>query len=87
MPDKIDLHAMEDHDLLIMAVMQGNECVRHLEIINSTVGKHERRLIDLETQPGSNRPINLTKKQAISLGSAMIIIGGFVAGIIERFLL
>lgn len=78
MPDEIELQAKGDHDLLIMVVMQSNEMVRHLELMNGAFKKH------LENHNG--KPINLSKKQAISLGSAMIVVGGFIVGVIERLL-
>ena len=44
MPNKIDYQAMDDHELLVMAVMQGNDTVtqqekiaKHLEELNGTV--------------------------------------------------
>ena len=86
MPERIDYHAMDDHDLLVMSVMQGNECVRHLEIVNNHLKDHENRLIIVELKNGITKPVNLSRKQAISLASAMIIIGGFIAGIVERLL-
>ncbi len=84
MPDEIELQAKSDRDLLIMTVMQGNETVRHLELINGSLKDHEKRLKDVEGIRG--KPINLSKKQAVGLGSASFIFGSFVAGIIERLL-
>ena len=76
MPDIIQLRAKTNKDLLIMTVMQGNETVRHLEIINSTLKNHEKRLIIIEARNG--KPVNLSKKQAVGLGSAMFIFGSFI---------
>ena len=83
MPESIDFQAMNDHDLLVMSVMQGNETVRHLEKVNSTIKNHEKRLIIVEARNGK---LSLSKKQAVGLGSASFIFGSFVAGVIERLL-
>ncbi len=48
MPESIDFKAMDDHDLLVMSVMQGNETAKqqekiilHLDELNGTVrGDH-----------------------------------------------
>ena len=44
MPSKIDYEVLDDHDLLVMAVMQGNDTVKqqeeiiiHLKVLNGTV--------------------------------------------------
>ncbi len=81
MPEKIDYHAMNDHDLLVQAVWQGNETVHHLELINGTQKNHERRLTVIETH--DFKPISMTKKQAVGVGGSAIIIGGFITGVIQ----
>ena len=85
MPEKIDFHAKSDRDLLVMAVIQGNETVNHLELINGTLKNHENRLTIVEGSSIS-KPISLTKKQAAGLGGTVFIFGSFVAGVIERLL-
>ena len=90
MPDKIELRAKTNKDLLIMTVMQGNETVRHLELINGTLKNHENRLTIVETQEGQAfsiegpdpRTINLSKAQAIGIGSGLFLFGSFIAGLI-----
>ena len=86
MSDQIDFQAKSDRELLIMTVMQGNECVRHLELINGTLKDHESRLNVVEANSGIGKSINLSKKQAVGLGSATFVFGSFIAGIIERLL-
>jgi len=78
MPSEIELKAMNDHDLLVMSVMQGNETVKNLERLNGSV---RRRITVLETV--TTRPINLTKKQAAGIGSTVFIIGGFLTGVVN----
>ena len=53
----------------------------HLEKQNTSIDKHGNRLTALETVQG--KPIGLSKKQAVGLGSSMIVIGGFIAGVIN----
>ena len=66
--------------------MQGNEIVHHLGLINGTLKNHEKRLTIVEARNGLNKAVNLSKKQAVSLGGAVFIFGSFVAGIIERLI-
>lgn len=44
MVDEIELSAKNDHDLLVMAVMQGNETVRHLEKMNNSVAANTKAI-------------------------------------------
>ena len=81
MPEQIDFKAMNDHDLLVMSVMQGNDIVAQLEKINNSVKQHERRITILETI--TTRPVNLTKKQAAGIGGSVFIIGAFLAGVVN----
>jgi len=81
MTDRIDFTAMNDHDLLVMSVMQGNEAVKKLEKLNGSVKHHEKRITILETI--TTRPVNLTKKQAVGIGGSVFILGTFLAGIVN----
>ena len=81
MPEPIDFKAMNEHDLLVMSVMQGNETVKQLEKMNSSIKHHERRITILETI--TTRPVNLTKKQAVGIGGSVFILGAFWAGVIN----
>ena len=81
MPEPIDFKAMDDHDLLVMSVMQGNETVKQLEKMNSTIRHHEKRITILETI--TTRPVNLSKRQAVGIGGSVFILGAFLAGIVE----
>ncbi len=81
MPEPIDFKAMNDHDLLVMSVMQGNEMVAHLEKLNSSVKQHERRITILETI--TTRPVNLSKKQAAGIGGSVFVLGAFLAGVVN----
>jgi len=79
MPESIDFTAMNDHDLLVMSVMQGNETVKQLERMNGSIKYHETRITILETI--TTRPINLSKKQAAGIGGSVFVIGGFLTGV------
>lgn len=81
MADIIQLKAKTNKDLLIMTVMQGNETVRHLELINGTLKNHEKRIRMAETQ--QYKPVAMTKKQAIGIGSSVFIGGSFIAGVFQ----
>jgi hypothetical protein len=81
MADRIDFHAMNDHDLLVMSVMQSNEIARHMEKMNGTVKDHERRITIMETQ--IQKPVGLSKKQAAGLGSSIFVSGSLVVAIIN----
>ena len=97
MPDEIELRAMNDHDLIVMSVMQGNETVRHLEKMNETIVKHEKRISGLELtsaasysqNPGDGskpkRPIQLTKIQALGIGSGLFMFASIIGGLIQGF--
>ncbi|KKK51936.1 hypothetical protein LCGC14_3109960 [marine sediment metagenome] len=81
MPDEIELQAKGDHDLLVMSVMQGNEIVRHLEKVNNTLEKHEKRIYVLELK--GFKPVTMTKKQAVGIGGSVFVGGSFIAGIFQ----
>ena len=49
---RIDFEAKTDRELLILVAQQGNETVDHLTKLNSTIQKHEKRLVALETMQG-----------------------------------
>ncbi len=60
MADEIELRAKNDHDLLVMSVMQGNETVRHLEKMNNsvaantkTIAVHQNSMINLPCKTGT----------------------------------
>ena len=53
----------------------------HLEKQNTSIDKHGNRLTALETT--AQKPVNLSKRQAMSLGSSLILVGGIVVGIIN----
>ena len=80
MTSEIELKAMNDHDLIVMAVMQGNETVRHLEKINSSLQNHEKRITRLETNTsisGGCNNDNLSRTQKIAYsgyGAAVAIV-------------
>lgn len=81
MPEPIDFKAMNEHDLLVMSVMQGNELVKQFEKMNNSIKHHERRITILETI--TTRPVNLSKKQAAGIGGSVFILGAFLAGVIN----
>ena len=53
----------------------------HLQRQNDKLESHGNRLTVLETS--ATKPVNLSKKQAVSLGSSMIVVGGFIAGVVQ----
>ena len=87
MPDIIELRAKTNKDLLIMTVMQGNECVRHLKTLNSTVEKHEKRLAAVESSVlcMTNHGVNIgwSKKKTFGVGSGIFLFGSFAAGVAQ----
>lgn len=91
MPDEIELRAMNDHDLIVMSVMQGNETVRHLEKINSTIEKHEKRIYGLELKrtancvPDSTKGFSPSKMQIIGMGSGLFMFASIIGGLIQGF--
>ena len=88
MPEEIELKAKSDRELLVMTVMQGNETVRHLELINGSLKNHEGRIRNLETGDYGDNPvkrINLSKSQAIGAGSGLFVFGSFLAGMFYAF--
>lgn len=48
----IDFEAKTDRELLVLVAQQGNQTVDHLEKLNSTIDKHEKRLTKLESTRG-----------------------------------
>ena len=55
MPEKIDYTAMNDHDLLVMSVMQGNETVkqqeelvRQFKVMNGSVKRNSAWILALK---------------------------------------
>jgi len=97
MPDEIELRAMNDYDLIVMSVMQGNETVRHLERINHSIEKHAKRISELEmltagcygTNPGlgpnPKKQIKLSRTQAIGIGSGLFMFASIIGGLIQGF--
>jgi len=51
----------------------------HLEKQNSSIDKHGNRLTALETIQG--RSVNLSKRQAVGVGSSVFVVGGFLFGV------
>ena len=80
MVEKIELRAKTNKDLLIMAVMQGNETVRHLELINGSLKNHETRLKIIEAVSEPHR-LSLSKKQAVGFGGGAFLLGSIIVGI------
>ena len=91
MNDQIELQHKNDRELLVMAVMQGNEAVRHLVKINSTILEHERRITKLEMNSAAQNawgitvPTGLTKGKAVGISSGLIAIGGFIGALLYAF--
>jgi len=51
----------------------------HMEKQNSSIDKHGNRLTALETIQG--KPVNLSKRQAVGVGSSVFVVGGFLFGV------
>ena len=89
MPEPIDFHAWNDHDLLVQSVMQGNECVRHLEIINGTLKGHENRIVVLETKDAVREDTNpakvngMSKLKVLGIGSGLFMFASIIGGLIQ----
>jgi len=55
----------------------------HLGRINDKIYDQEKRITGLETDNGNpGRRVNLSKAQAIGIGSGLFLFGSFIAGII-----
>ena len=85
MSDTIDLDAKSDRDLLVMAVMQGNESCRHLEKLNGTMEKHEKRILanQIAIAEHSENTDGWSKKKILSAGGGVFLLGSFVAGVFQ----
>jgi len=53
----------------------------HLEKQNTRLDKHGNRLTAIETV--TIKPVNLSKKQAVSMGGSLIVFGSFAAGAVS----
>jgi len=82
MPEEIELRAKSDRELLVMTVMQGNETVRHLELINSTLKNHEGRIHNLEGNPGI---LKVSKAKQAGLGGGIFVVGSLLGGVFYAF--
>ena len=74
MPEHVDFHAMNDHDLLVTAVLQGNEVVTQLEQLNGTVRQHDKKI--------ENNRANISWIAKIG-GGLLTVITGLVALILK----
>ena len=77
------LASVETHIVYISNHLQNIDT--HLERQNSNIEKHGNRLTALETaqEASQGKPIGLSKKQAVSLGGSLIVVGSFVAGVLN----
>ena len=75
--------SLETHIVYISTHLQNIDA--HLERQNSNIDKHGNRLTSLETAQETiqGKPIGLSKKQAVSLGGSLIVVGSFVAGVLN----
>ena len=85
MADEIELKAKNDHDLLVMAVMQGNEQVRHLEQINGTLKNHDKRISTLELGGCSAEPSNNTLRKKAAISGGLFALGSLIGGAVYAF--
>ena len=81
MPDKIELQAMNDHDLIVMAVMQGNQTIDRLQRINGRLENHENRIRGLEGNPNCSN--GLSRKQKLTYGGIASAIFALAYGFFE----
>jgi len=80
--DKIELEAKNDHELLVMSVMQGNEMVDHLGRINGRLDDHEGRLRCLEVAEPKTSKLS-TKQKAGAWAGLVTFFAAVIAAVAE----